>query len=35
MMAVEVNGEPILLVNVDNNIYAYADICPYQKSSSK
>jgi toluene monooxygenase system ferredoxin subunit len=32
MLAVEVNGEPVLLVNVDNNIYAYADICPHQKS---
>ena len=32
MMGLEVNGECILLVNVDNHIYAYADICPHQKS---
>jgi toluene monooxygenase system ferredoxin subunit len=32
MMGLEVNGECILLVNVDNRIYAYADICPHQKS---
>jgi toluene monooxygenase system ferredoxin subunit len=32
MMGLEVNGEAILLVNVDNRIYAYADICPHQKS---
>lgn len=28
----EVNGEPILLVNVDDHIYGYADACPHQKS---
>jgi toluene monooxygenase system ferredoxin subunit len=28
MLGLEVNGEPVLLVNVDNHIYAYADICP-------
>lgn len=32
MLGVEVNGERILLVNVDNHIYAYADACPHQKS---
>jgi len=32
MMGLEVNGECILLVNVDDRIYAYADICPHQKS---
>jgi toluene monooxygenase system ferredoxin subunit len=32
MMGLEVSGEHVLLVNVDNHIYAYADICPHQKS---
>jgi toluene monooxygenase system ferredoxin subunit len=32
MMGLEVNGEGVLLVNIDNRIYAYADICPHQKS---
>lgn len=32
MLGVEVNGERVLLVNVDNRIYAYADSCPHQKS---
>ncbi|MGA2353698.1 MAG: Rieske 2Fe-2S domain-containing protein [Terriglobales bacterium] len=32
MMGLEVNGERILLVNFDNRIYAYADICPHQMS---
>jgi toluene monooxygenase system ferredoxin subunit len=32
MMGLEVNGERVLLVNFDNRIYAYADICPHQKS---
>ena|SRR5579859_5589780 len=32
MMGLEVNGERVLLVNVDNHIYAFADICPHQKS---
>jgi toluene monooxygenase system ferredoxin subunit len=32
MMGLEVNGERVLLVNVDNQIYAYADVCPHQKS---
>jgi toluene monooxygenase system ferredoxin subunit len=32
MLGLEVNGERILLVNVDNHVYAYADSCPHQKS---
>ncbi len=32
MRGLKVNGEPILLVNVDDHIYAYADACPHQKS---
>ena len=32
MMGLEVNGKPILLVNIDNHIYAYADACPHQNS---
>jgi toluene monooxygenase system ferredoxin subunit len=32
MMGLEVNGEHVLLVNVDDRIYAYADVCPHQKS---
>src|SRR5271165_7224900 len=32
MMGLEINGERVLLVNIDNRIYAYADICPHQKS---
>ena len=32
MMALEVNGECVLLVNVDNHIYAYDNICPHQNS---
>jgi toluene monooxygenase system ferredoxin subunit len=32
MMGLEVNGERVLLVNVDQHIYAYADTCPHQKS---
>jgi toluene monooxygenase system ferredoxin subunit len=32
MLAVEVNGELVLLVNIDNHIYAYADACPHQNS---
>src|ERR1700746_3422940 len=31
MMGLEVNGGRVLLVNIDNRIYAYADICPHQK----
>src|SRR5690349_7276016 len=32
MLAVEVHGELVLLVNIDNDIYAYADACPHQNS---
>ena len=32
MIGLEVDGEQILLVNVDNHFYAYADACPHQKS---
>jgi toluene monooxygenase system ferredoxin subunit len=32
MRGLEVSGERILLVNVDDRIYAYADACPHQKS---
>jgi toluene monooxygenase system ferredoxin subunit len=32
MMGLEVNGEHVLLVNVDNHIYACSDSCPHQKS---
>jgi toluene monooxygenase system ferredoxin subunit len=32
MMAVEVDGNAILLINVHDQIYAYADACPHQKS---
>ena len=32
IMAAEINGEHILLTNVDGRIYAYADCCPHQKS---
>jgi toluene monooxygenase system ferredoxin subunit len=32
ILGLEVNGERILLVNVDNHVYAYADSCPHQKS---
>jgi toluene monooxygenase system ferredoxin subunit len=32
MIGLEVNGERVLLVNVDNRIYAFADICPHQNS---
>ena len=32
MVAVEVNGELVLVVNIDNHIYAYADACPHQNS---
>lgn len=28
----EIDGEPILLINIDDHIYAYADSCPHQKS---
>ena len=32
MRGLEVHGERILLVNMDDHIYAYADACPHQKS---
>ena len=32
MLGVEMNGEHVLLVNVNDHIYAYADVCPHQKS---
>ena len=32
MMGLEVNGESVLLVNVDDRIYAYSDVCPHQMS---
>ena len=32
MIGLDVNGNSILLVNVDDHIYAYADECPHQKS---
>jgi toluene monooxygenase system ferredoxin subunit len=32
MMGLEVDGNHILLINVDDRIYAYADACPHQKS---
>lgn len=32
MMALEVDGSSILLVNMDDRIYAYANACPHQRS---
>jgi len=32
MASLDVNGERILLINIDDRIYAYADACPHQKS---
>ena len=32
MMGLEVGGKSIVLVNVDDHVYAYADACPHQKS---
>jgi toluene monooxygenase system ferredoxin subunit len=32
MLSLEVAGKNILLVNVDDHVYAYADACPHQKS---
>ena len=32
MRGLEMNGDRILLVNLDDQIYAYADTCPHQKS---
>lgn len=31
-MGLDVGGNRILLVNIDDRIYAYADACPHQKS---
>jgi toluene monooxygenase system ferredoxin subunit len=32
MMAVELDGNAVLLINVHDQIYAFADACPHQKS---
>src|ERR1700709_27102 len=32
MIGLEMNGKRILLVNIDDHIYAYADACPHQDS---
>jgi toluene monooxygenase system ferredoxin subunit len=32
MVRVELDGNAILLINVNDQIYAYADACPHQKS---
>jgi toluene monooxygenase system ferredoxin subunit len=32
MMGLELNGNRILLVNMEYHIYAYADACPHQNS---
>lgn len=32
MMGLEIDGNAILLINVDDHICAYADACPHQKS---
>jgi toluene monooxygenase system ferredoxin subunit len=32
MVGIDLNGEHILLINLDNRVYAYADACPHQKS---
>jgi toluene monooxygenase system ferredoxin subunit len=32
MSRIEVDGESILLINLDDRIYAYADACPHQGS---
>lgn len=32
MLAFDVGEDSILLVNIDNHIYAYANACPHQKS---
>src|ERR1700741_755298 len=31
-MALEIDGNAVLLINIDDRIYAYADACPHQKS---
>ena len=32
MMGLVIDGMAILLVNVDDQVHAYADVCPHQKS---
>jgi toluene monooxygenase system ferredoxin subunit len=32
MMGLEVDGYSILLINIDDHIYAYGNACPHQKS---
>jgi toluene monooxygenase system ferredoxin subunit len=32
MMGLVVDGNSVLLVNLDDHVYAYADACPHQKS---
>lgn len=32
MIGLEVDGSEILLINIDDHVYAYEDICPHQKS---
>jgi toluene monooxygenase system ferredoxin subunit len=32
MIGLEVDGNCILLINLDDQIYAYSDACPHQKS---
>lgn len=32
MMATAVDGEQLLLVNINDQVFAYADSCPHQKS---
>jgi toluene monooxygenase system ferredoxin subunit len=32
MLALDVSGNSILLVNIDDHIYAYANACPHQRS---
>ena len=32
MMGLDVSGNNVVLINLDDHIYAYADACPHQKS---
>ena len=32
MVGLEIEGRPILLVNIDSRIYAHLDACPHQNS---
>ena len=32
MMALDLDGNAVLLINIEDRIYAYADVCPHQKS---